>query len=132
MTTGKKIIRYITWLGVVILQLIMTQVLTFLASLIFPDIEDFQRFYAELFVVIVGFTFGAGIFLAGWLGLKLHWLTIEPKYLERLATTLIGAYVPLILALVIYHYLEAGNPFFLISILAGILGFYVPSWLEKK
>ena len=45
---------------------------------------------------------------------------------------LIGAYLPLILALIIYHPLEAGNPFFSISMLASILGFYLPVWIESK
>jgi hypothetical protein len=40
--------------------------------------------------------------------------------------TTLGACFPLIVALIIYHLLETGNPFFFISEVTGILGFYIP------
>jgi hypothetical protein len=41
-----------------------------------------------------------------------------------------GAYLPLLAALILYHPLEAGNPFFFISIVMSILGFWLPGWME--
>jgi hypothetical protein len=35
-------------------------------------------------------------------------------------------------ALILYHALEPGNPFFFISILAAVLGFYLPGWAERN
>jgi hypothetical protein len=131
MNSGKKIIRFLTWLGVALLQLIMTQVVTFLLSLLVPGMENFGQTQPTTFVAILGVTFSAGVFLAGWLALKLRWLVAEPKYTTRLIATLIGAYLPLIVALILYHSLEPGNPFFFISMLTGILGFYVPGWIER-
>ena len=131
MNTGKKITRFLVWLGVVILQLIMTQVVTFVLSLLIPGMGDFPQTHPALFVVILGITFSTGVFLAGWLALKYHWLTTEPKYPVRLVATIIGAYLPLILALIVYEELEPGNPFFAISMLTSILGFHIPGWVGK-
>jgi hypothetical protein len=132
MNSGKKITRFLIWLGVAILQLIMTQVVTFLLSLLIPGMGDFPQTHPALFVVILGITFSTGVFLTGWLALKLRWLASTPNYLARLVATLIGAYLPLILALIIYQTLEPGNPFFFISMLASILGFHVPGWIKRK
>ena len=131
MNNGKKIIHFFIWLGIVILQLIMTQVVTFLISLLLPGMGNFPQTHPVLFVVILGVTFSAGVFLIGWLAIKLHWVATMPKYLARLVATLIGAYLPLILALILYHTLEPGNPFFFISMLVSILGFHVPGWFKK-
>jgi hypothetical protein len=38
----------------------------------------------------------------------------------------LGAYIPLILALFFYRRLEPGNPFFLLSMLTSLAGFYLP------
>lgn len=132
MNSGKKPIRFLVWLGVSILQLIMTQVVTFLLSLLVPGMGDFPQTHPALFVVILGLTFSSGVFLIGWLALKLRWVAFTPMYPVRLIATLIGAYLPLILALILYHPLEPGNPFFSISMLTSILGFHVPGWFERK
>ena len=132
MNSGNKILRYLIRLGVILLQLIMTQVVTLLFSFLTPGLENFPQIYPVLFVILLGITFTIGVFLVGWLALRLHWLTLQPKYTARLVGTLIGAYLPLILALLLYHPLEPGNPFFLISILASILGFYIPGWVEMQ
>ena len=132
MDSGKKILRFLTWLGVALLQLIMTQVVTFLISLLVPGMENFPQTHPALFVVVLGVTFSTGVFLTGWLALKLRWLAAKPIYPARLVATLIGAYLPLIVALILYHPLEPGNPFFFISMLTSVLGFYVPGWIERK
>jgi len=128
----KKILRNLAWLEVLLLQLIMTQVVTFVVTLPIPDMENFPQTHSALFVFILGITFSTGVFLAGWLALKRGWLPLPggPKYPARWAGALVGAYAPLIAALILYHPLEPGNPFFFVSILACILGFYVPGWIQ--
>jgi hypothetical protein len=74
MNSGKKTIHFLIWLGIAILQLIMTQVVTFLLSLLIPGMGDFPQTHPTLFVVILGLTFSTGVFLTGWLALKLRWL----------------------------------------------------------
>ncbi len=132
MNADQKVIRFFVWLGVAFLQLIMTQVVTFLVSLLAPGMENFPQTHSVLFVVILGVTFTAGVFLAGWLALKWRWLKMEPKLVARLIGTLVGAYLPLVLALFLYHPLEPGNPFFFISMLASVAGFYLGGWFGKK
>jgi hypothetical protein len=132
MLSGRKIHRIIIWLGVAILQLIMTQVVTFLVSLPFPrGMEDYPQTHPALFVFILGLTFTTGVYLIGWLAIRRRWITLKPKYLPRLVFTLIGAYVPLIVALIFYHPLEPGNPFFFVSMLTSVAGFYIPGWIDQ-
>jgi hypothetical protein len=132
MNTGQKVIRFFVWLGVAFLQLVMTQVVTFLVSLLTPGMENFPQIHPALFVLILGITFSTGVFLTGWLALKLRWLKMEPKPITRLVGSLVGAYLPLVVALFLYHPLEAGNPFFFISMLTSVVGFYVPGWLARN
>ena len=131
MESAKKLSRFIAWPVVILLQLIATQVVTFLISFLLGDMETFPQAHPVVFVIVLGVTFSAGVFLPGWLAIKLHWLDLATKYLARFAGALIGAYLPLILGLILYRTLEAGSPFFLGSILSSILGFYLPGWLRK-
>lgn len=132
MTTGKIVLRTFIVLVVVVLQLIMTQVVTLLVSLLLSGMGDFIGTNPVLFVLVLGVTFSIGVFLAGWLALKLGWLYGEPRYTRRFAGALIGAYLALLLALLIYHPIEPGNPFFLYSALLSILGFHLAGWVTRK
>lgn len=132
MKPRQRLLHFFIWLAVALLQLIMTQVVTFLFSLLASDFEDFPQTLPTLFVLVLGVTFSLGVFLPGWLALKWRWLTARPIYPTRLAGALIGAYLPLGLALILYYPLEPGNPFFFLSILASILGFHLPGWIDKK
>lgn len=131
MALGKKFHITVIWLGVALLQLIMTQVVTFLFSFLVPEVENFQHTHPVFFAALLGVTFSLGVFLPGWLALRFRWLKAKPLYPARLAGTLIGAAVPLLAGLLIYRVLEAGSPFFLISILGSLLGFYLPGWIKQ-
>lgn len=131
MDTGKKLKGILIWLVVAFLQLIGTQVVTFIISLAIPGMGDFPQTHSVLFALILGLTFSTGVFLTGWLAIKFRFLKAEPRHAARLAGTLIGAYLPLIAALIIFKILEPGNPFFFISMLAAILGFHLPGWFKK-
>ena len=131
MSSDQNKTRWFVWLGVAFLQFIMTQLVTFLVALPISDVENFQQTKPAMFVLMVGVTFSMGAFFAGWLALKIGWLKGKPKLPARLIGTLVGAFIPLIIALVIYRVLVAGNPFLTVSILAGILGFHIPGWLAK-
>ena len=130
MNAGKKVLRLLTWLGVILGQVVMTQLVTLLATLFLPYQEDFPQANPTLFVIVLGISYGTGVFLAGGLALRFRWLPLTPRYPARLTGALIGAYVSLIAALIIYPTLEAGNPFFFIAILTSLLGFYLPGWLK--
>lgn len=132
MKSSQKVVHFFVFFGVVVLQLIMTQVVTFMLSLLIPGMGNFPQIHPILFVFILGFAFSVGVFLTGWLALKFHWLTSAPKYPARLVAALLGAYLPLILALILYPILEPGNPFFFVSMLTCILGFHLSGWIERK
>jgi hypothetical protein len=127
-----KLARVLAWLGVVILQLIMTQVVTFLASLVFPNLEWVQTRIPWVFAIFLATAFSIGTFLVGWLAIHWNWLRAVPRIPMRLLGTVLGAILPLILALFLYPTLEPGNPFFLVSILGSILGFHFPGLFPKK
>ena len=59
------IFRFLINLGVALLQLISTQVVTFVASLFLPDIENFPQTHSVFFAVLLGITFSTGVFLTG-------------------------------------------------------------------
>ena len=131
MVSGKKVLRLIIWLGVALLQLIMTQFVTFVFSMPFPKgMEGYPQAHPIFFVVFLGICFTIGVFYTGWLAIRRRWITIQPKYRARLVFTLIAAYVPLVVALIFYHPLEPGNPFFFIAMLTSVVGFYIPGWIE--
>jgi hypothetical protein len=132
MTPGKQILRILTWFAVLLLQLIMTQIATLLLSFFIPAMENFPQTYPVLFVTFLGISFSLGVFLVGWLALRWGWLSTKPNYRLRLLATLVGAYVPLIIALLIYHTLEPGNPFFFVSMLTSVLGFHLAGWVKGK
>jgi hypothetical protein len=130
MPTRKNVLRIFFLLVTALLQLFMIQVVTFVVTLPIPDMENFPQNHSGIFVLILGITFSTGVFLAGWLALKLGWLASAPRYTARLAATLVGAYVPLIAALILYHPLEPGNPFFFVSIVTCVLGFHLLGWAQ--
>lgn len=132
MTEGKPPTRTITYLVVILLQLIMTQVVTFLVTLFIPEAETFPQDHPIPFTILVGLTFAAGVFLAGWLAIRLGWLPLKTQYPARLAGALIGAYLPLLISLIVFGTFEAGNPVFWFTALISVLGFYAAGWLEKK
>ncbi len=131
MTYRKMVIPAIAGLGVALLQLIMIQVVTFVVSLIFPKLGALPSTQPAPFLLALGLTFSIGIYFAGWVALKLGWLKIAPKYMTRMETTVIGAYLPLLIAFLIYHPIQPVNPFFFISMITGIIGFFLPGATGK-
>ncbi len=129
MGSGKGTRRLFIGLGVVLLQLVMTQVVTFLLSFVIPGMDP--NTHPVLFAAGVGVSFSSGIFLAGWLALGRRWLSGEPRHVARLVATLVGSYLPLIVALALSGHLEEGSPFFFASMVMGILGFHAPGWIRR-
>lgn len=127
-----KISLPLRWSATILFQLIMSQMVTFIFSLLFPDLERFQQTFSMLFGVFLVFTFSSGVFLVGWLAVKSGWLPLQHLLFSRWIYCLLGALLPIIAALIIYRTLEPGNPFFLVSILLSILAFYLPELLHRR
>ena len=124
--------KYLELLVIVFFQYVFIQLVTFLVSLPLSALTDHPETKPGLFVLFLGFTITAGVFLAGWLSLKFKWLNVPPRLLPRLVGALLGAYLPLLSGLLIYQTLEPGNPTFFIAMAASILGFHLPTWLGVK
>ena len=132
MKTRPLFIRVLIVLGVLFFQLVMTQIVTFIVSLLFGGLENVQQSNKYLFAAALGVTFSAGAFLAGWVTLRFHWLEAAPRLPARAIGTLLGAYIPLLAAVLIYPVLEPGNPFYSLSILGAIIGFHIPTWIKSS
>jgi hypothetical protein len=130
MNPTNRAARFLTGLAVAFMQLVMTQVVTLIASFFFPGMEEFPESNPVLFVFILGITFSIGVFLVGWLALRFHWLKSQPGNCSRLAGTIGGAYLPMIVTLLWFPPLETGHPVFLISALAAVVGFHLPGWFS--
>lgn len=126
------VISILIVLGVAVLQLVMSQVVTFLVSLALPGMEGMVDSNPWLFALLVWLTFSVGIFLPGWLAASKGWLSLEPAVGWRLAGTLTGTALPLLLTLIFFSGLEAGSPFFFLSIILGVLGFHLAGWLANR
>ena len=112
MITGKMILRVLVWIGVIVFQWIMTQVVTFVVSMLLPSMGgDFENGLPTSIIILLGITFSVGAFLGGWLAIRLRWIKADPKWQARFSWTFVGAYIPLMIALLVYHPVEPGNPF---------------------
>jgi len=124
--------KFLEFVVIAFFQYVFIQLVTFLVSLPLSALTDHPETKPGLFVLFLGITISIGVFLAGWLALKFKWLNVQPKHLLRLIGTVLGAYIPLLIGLLIYKTLEPGNPTFFIAMAASILGFHLPTWLGGK
>lgn len=128
-----KVIRFVAWPLIILLQFISAQIVTFLFSLIFGGMETLILEEPVMIAVFVGATYSIGIFLVGAMAIRMHWLDLIPKDWFRFTGTLVGVYLFLILGLVVYRGVAVDNPFFIfVSPLAGVLGFYLGGWAKKN
>jgi energy-converting hydrogenase Eha subunit A len=134
MVNRKGISFYLLWLGVSFVQVIASQVSGLVVSILFSVIFSFEPLpdtHPGIFVLLAGVMYATGIFFIGWLAIKLKYLKVQPLYALRLVGTLIGAYLPFLLAWAIYKPMQPGNPFFFIAIFTAILGFQIPGWFKR-
>lgn len=125
---------YLIWLVVSFVQAIASQVSGLLISILFSvifRIEPLPDTDPGIFVLLAGVMYATGIFFIGWLAIKLKYLKVQPLYALRLAGTLIGAYLPFLLAWAIYKPMQPGNPLFFVAIFTAILGFQIPGWFKR-
>ena len=118
--------------GVVLFQLVAILSVTFLVSLLTWTLTDNPETQSGNYVLFFGLSISIGVFLAGWLGFKFHWLQGPLLPLPRLIGTVLGAYLPLVVILLIETVIRAGHPVFTIALFTGILGFHLPAWLKRK
>jgi|WetSurMetagenome_2_1015567.scaffolds.fasta_scaffold08213_5 hypothetical protein len=130
MKSKPSFVRVLILLGVLFFQLVLIQGALFVVSYLLMIFGGYGQTGKIMDALVLGISFSAGSFLAGWIALKFHWLDAETKYATRAVGTLLGAFIPLLAAVLIYPRLEPGNPFYAVSILFSILGFHIPSWIK--
>lgn len=127
----KKLPVLVKWFIVLILQLIVSQMVIFAGSFLFPNSEQPGVDSPMPFAVMLGIAITFGFFLVGWFAIRSGWLEVTKQYALRLVCTFIGVILPLFAGIAIVHTLPAGSPFFGISFLTGLLGFHLPTWIKK-
>jgi len=118
--------------GVVLFQLVAILSVTFLVSLLTWTLTDNPETQSGNYVLFFGLSISIGVFLAGWLAFKFQWLQGQLLPLPRLISTVLGAYLPLVVILLIETVIRAGHPVFTMALFTGILGFHLPAWLKRK
>jgi uncharacterized membrane protein YeaQ/YmgE (transglycosylase-associated protein family) len=131
MKNKNLVVRILGIIGVAFLQYIAAMLVMLLASVMFPSQEKAIENNVPFFVVKLGLSYAIGIWLIGWLFIVMKWRKVPSEFGLRFVTTVIGAYIPLIIALMAYPKLESGNPFLFIAVITGIIGFLVPEWLPE-
>jgi hypothetical protein len=125
---GSLAVRIAASLGVAFLQLVGANLFTFVFSMAFPQMNPDTN--QGFFVTVAGLAFFIGIAAVGLLAVRFRWLPGPPAYPLRTVLALAGVYIPLALALVLGQVREA-SPFFLISMLGGIVGFHLAGWVSR-
>jgi len=128
-TIGKRVLSFVIWFGVAVAQVLMTQFVAYLVSLFFPNLEEIPPDRAVLFSLAIVLSYIAGIYLTGWAALLAGWVTTPPLYLARFIWTAVGVLIPFGVAALLGTLLEPGPQILIASIVAGIVGFYLPGWV---
>ncbi len=147
MPVVKFILRLLGWLVIIILQIAASFLLIFLFSVVFSGVDTTSRtdWLAVLFFIWLGYVIG--IYAVGYASLILIWKRVQLIPLQRLAGTMIGALVPLLVLVPIGYSLPVGDsgtrfndlvtnnwqPILAqASLFAAILGFYLPAAFSRK
>jgi hypothetical protein len=128
-TIGRRVLRILIWLGIAIAQALTAQFVAYLVSLFFPDVEEIPPERLLLFTVTIALSYIVGIYLAGWAALLVGWVTSPPFYLARLIWTVVGVLIPFGVAALLGTLLDPGTQLLVASVVAGIVGFYLPGWI---
>jgi hypothetical protein len=128
-TIGRRVLRILIWLGIAIAQALTAQFVAYLVSLFFPDVEEIPPERLLLFTVTIALSYIVGIYLAGWAALLVDWVTSPPFYLARFIWTVVGVLIPFGVAALLGTLLDPGTQLLVASVVAGIVGFYLPGWI---
>jgi hypothetical protein len=123
------VLRILIWLGIAIAQALTAQFVAYLVSLFFPDVEEIPPERLLLFTVTIALSYIVGIYLAGWAALLVDWVTSPPFYLARFIWTVVGVLIPFGVAALLGTLLDPGTQLLVASVVAGIVGFYLPGWI---
>jgi len=135
------------WLLTIIFQVVGAYLVVFLFSVIFAGIDTTSRAGWLILLVIIWLGFVIGVNLVGQMALRRVWRGVPVLSLQRLAGTMIGALLPLLILLPIGYSVpvgDAGSRFYNLvtntwqpimaqaSLLAAIVGYYTPGLFKPK
>ena len=147
MSVIKFILRLFGWLVTIIFQVAASFLIIFLFSVIFAGVDTYSRmgWLFLLFMIWLGYV--VGINLVGQAALRWVWKGSMLLVRQRLIGTAIGAFIPLLILLLIGFSVPLGDEgmqfYDLVtnnwqpvlaqaSLFAGIIGFYVPGLLKTN
>ena len=150
MSVRKKILRIAGWIFTILNQAVMGYVTIFLFSvlgstLFSPDITSWGGWITILLFVWLGFVIG--VYSVGALSLNLGWSGSPKKYRQRLFFTLMGGAIPILVLIGIRLAIAPNgteNQYKEVianlwqprltssSLVTGLLGFYLPGWMDRN
>ncbi len=143
----KFILRVLAWIVTILLQIAASLLIILLFTIIFAGVDTTTRlgWLALLFLIWLGYVIGVN--LVGYGLLRWAWRIARLLPGQRLAGTMIGALIPLLILLPIGFSVpvgDNGSQFYnlvtnnwqpvlaQVSLFAGILGYYLPGMLRQK
>ncbi len=141
MSARRRLIRIPFWILAAMLQWIAAYFLTALLQIVVQVDADTLAGLVRL-LVITWLADCAGIYLLGWLALRIR-RPEGPRRLDlRLLLVVLGTLLPLLIPILVYRspeslspaaqQLYAAVPTPALAVLLGIIGFHLPGWLKAK
>ncbi len=143
-----RIIQHVfAWLLTIIFQVVGAYLIVFVLSIIFAGLDTTSRSGWLLLLLIVWLGYVLGINLVGQVALRRVWKGVRVLSVQRLAGSMIGAILPLLVLLPIGFSVPIGvegSRFYDLvtntwqpilaqaAVLAAIVGYYLPGMLIKK
>ena len=120
--TAARLVRF--WI-VVLIQALLSQVVTFIVSIVL----FYQKIILEIkdlwLVGIIVLCFTVGIQVGGWVGFR-TWLIAGPRlHTVRFLAALLGCALPFAFALLVSSPIEPGNAVYMIAVIGGLIGYHL-------
>ena len=141
----RRILNFLGWAFVALLQIMVSFAAAFLWSYLLADRDIYVRREWMLVLAGIWLSFTLGIYLIGWLYLTIRRSTHSKKGKVRLAWVASGVWVPILILLVISLALDFNNvertksvldnwqpKLWALSLILGLLGFHIPGWFRLK
>jgi len=142
----KFFLHLLGWMLTVVFQFVGSYLIIFVLSIIFAGIDISSRGGWLLLLLIIWLGYVIGVNLVGTIALRWVWQGVPFLPLQRLASTMVGALLPLVILLLIGLSVPAGgegSPFYDLvtnnwqpilaqaALFAAIVGYFVPGMLKR-
>lgn len=142
----RRILNFLGWAFIALLQVIVSYTSIFLLSTLFADLDTYKRGDWILILAGIWLSFTLGIYFVGWLYLVIRRSDRSKRGIVRLAGVALGVMIPLIILVVISLAFDFGNvertksvlfdnwqpKLWDLSLILGLLGFHLSGWFRLK